>query len=188
MDTLYLKNSRELASSVDKYPDGEYWVSQDISGYRVFIKKPGVKPGSPKDIAVSISYPNGSSKSPTHKLLVSDYKQKCQDNPEIADALFSQIEQVMEGNEPDWQLEGDCPGLPVKILLHALKWVWIQEDRNYPPPRLQGRRMNWSTYLLYWHGDIDLHSKEGEAFLKKYGYTDNEIFNIRHRSGGKNLR
>ena len=60
MKILYLENSQTLASLLDDYPDEEYWVTKEIQGYRVSIKKPGIKPGYPKDIAVSIHFPNGS--------------------------------------------------------------------------------------------------------------------------------
>ncbi len=189
MKTLYVKNSQMLIDKLDEYADGTYWVTKKIEGHRVYIVKPGVKKDSPRDIAVSIQYPDGKEKTPSHRLLGSDFRKKCEFDMKLARDIFRDLKLLQAGKDPKGHYcKNDAPGLPSEILVHSLKWVWIQEDRNYPPPRLQGRRMNWSTYLLYWHGDIDLHSKEGEAFLKKYGYTDNEIFNIRHRSGGKNLR
>lgn len=189
MKTLYLKNSKTVSSLLDKHLDGEYWVTKGFKKHRVSIKKPGVKPGYPKDLAVSIQYPDGSVKSPTHRLLVSDFIKKREFSLKLSEVIYAQLEKLQNGEEPE-VIKGEkgCPGLPANILIHALKWVWIQEDRNYPPPRKLGRRMNWSTYLLLHNGDADIKTPEGEKILKEHGYTDEEIETIRYRSRSRNLR
>jgi len=189
MKILYLDNSQALASLLDDYPDDEYWVTKEIQGYRVSIKKPGIKPGYPKDIAVSIHFPNGSSKSPSHRMLASDFIKKCEFNSELGKVIFSELDRLQKGKEPRKKCEVEgFPGLPSKILIHALKWIWIQEDRNYPPPQYLGRRMNWATYLLIQNGNVGLKTLKGEEILKRHGYTSEEIDTIRHRSGSRNLR
>jgi len=30
----------------------------------------------------------------------------------------------------------------VDLIVKAYKWIWVQEDMNYPPPRFQGRAMS----------------------------------------------
>ena len=154
-----------------------------------FYKETGVKPDSPKDIAVSIYYPNGSFKPPTHSSLKADFKKKCKEDPKISSALFSQIKKVQECKEPDWESKNSLGGLPVEVLLHALKWVWIQEDRNYPSPKYLGRRISWAGYLLFYYGDLDSKTAEGEKLLKKHGYEQREgIDRIRYRSDSRHLR
>ena len=53
------------------------------------------------------------------------------------------LEQVFTGTEPDAVLRGQTftftHGEPPDLLLKAYKWIWGQEDCNYP--NLQGREM-----------------------------------------------
>jgi len=189
MKTLYVWNSKALVSQLDDYPDGEYWVTKSIMGYRVSIKKPGVKKDSPNDIAVSIRYPNKVSKTPSHGLLISDFRKKYKFDTKLGAEIYAQLERLQNRKEPGVvKRKKGCPGLPIKILFHTLKWVWIQEDRNYPPPQKLGRRMNWSSYILIHNGDVDILLPEGARILKEHGYTDGQIETIRHRSGSRNLQ
>lgn len=189
MKAIYLANSKAIVSILDDYKDDEYWVTKKIQGHRISIKKPGIKPGYPKDIAVSIHFPNGSSKSPSHRMLVLDFVAKCEFNSELGKAIFTDLERLQKGEDcREKFMVKDYPGLPCEILIHALKWVWIQEDRNYPPPRYSGRRMSWATYLLIHNGNVDLMTSKGERTLKGYGHTEEEIERIRYRSSSRNLR
>jgi len=61
---------------------------------------------------------------------------------EIIDAL----ERVYQGEEPDEILQtatlrNDLGGESVEVLLKAYKWIWGQEDINYPDGK--GRAMSW---------------------------------------------
>jgi len=187
LKNLYLKNSKDLPSLLDNYPDGEYWVTKETQGYRVSITKPGVKPGCSRDIAISIHYPDGSSKNPTHNSLFSDFKRKVAAEPRTEKAIYKELELVQEGKEPHTKFNQSC-GLPTEILLNALKWVWVEEDRNYPAPSKMGRRMSWASYILFHNGNFDVKTPQGEAILSKYEYSDKEIENIRYRSGSRHLR
>ncbi|MFC1948441.1 hypothetical protein ACFLXY_11050, partial [Chloroflexota bacterium] len=158
-------------------------------GYRVSIKKPGVKPKAPKDIAVSIQYPDGKHTPPNHPLLVSDYKKKYSFDKNLANQIYTELEKLQNDKEPSSiNTPEGCPGLPVNILVHALKWIWIQEDRNYPPPRYMGKRMNWSSYVLINNENTDLMSDEANKLLISHGYTSDEINKIRYQSRSRHLR
>ncbi len=189
MNTLFIDNSDDPVSSLDQYSDGEYFVTKEIQGHKVSIKKPGLKPGYPKDIAVSIHYPNGMSKSPTHPSLISDFLNKYNADTKAGKVIFSQLEKLQNGEEPDGIDEKEeYPGLPMAILINSLKWIWIQEDRNYPQPRYLGRRMSWASYILIQHGNPDIMSEKAETILRNLGYFDDEITKIRFLSGSKHLR
>jgi hypothetical protein len=63
-------------------------------------------------------------------------------------AILDALERVYQGEDPEDilaenpQLGQNLPGLPADLILKAYKWIWVQEDCNYPPPKYQGRKMS----------------------------------------------
>jgi hypothetical protein len=62
--------------------------------------------------------------------------------------IIDALERVYDGEEPDKIIKdskllnpcGECP----KVLLKAYKWIWGQEDCNYPMGK--GRSMSWEGW------------------------------------------
>ena len=43
--------------------------------------------------------------------------------------------------------QGNFYDLTIEELLKLIKWIVIQEDINYPPPKYEGRKMSFYRYL-----------------------------------------
>jgi len=76
----------------------------------------------------------------------------------ILDALM----RVYGGDDPDkvleeMNLQNPCGEKP-EVLLKAYKWIWGQEDCNYPLPRYKGRAMSWEGW-----------KKDNDGVMKKTG-------------------
>jgi len=194
MKSIVLPNSQDLPNGLDAIPDGRYWVVETVANHRVSITKPGIKPNFPRDIAVSIHYPDGSVKQPSHYFLLQDFLAKCIVSPDARKALFNAASGVVAGQEPAPKslasFEGLWKGMPAGILLHALKWVWVEEDRNYPPPGFLGKRMSWAKYILIGNGltAADVGTPQGQTLFGGHGYTEDDLQLIQNRSGSRHLR
>jgi hypothetical protein len=72
----------------------------------------------------------------SHRDILSDLKAKGEINPEETIEIINALERVFNGEESDdvlrgLQLASPC-GEPPEVLLKAYKWIWGQEDCNYP--------------------------------------------------------
>jgi hypothetical protein len=99
---------------------------------------------------------------------LSDLKAKGEINPEETIEIINALERVFNGEESDdvlrgLQLASPC-GEPPEVLLKAYKWIWGQEDCNYPEGK--GRNMSWEGW-----------KKEGEQWVK----TGDGITDLRDR-------
>ena len=43
------------------------------------------------------------------------------------------------------KLANPCGELP-EVIFKVYKWIWGQEDCNYPPPKYKGRAMSWEGW------------------------------------------
>lgn len=131
-----------------------YEVEQCDDGRNIVITKPGGKSvyGHPKkeDILVFIYDPSKTSLwQISHKQILEDVTAKCKENPEEGKRLISLLEKTLNGEEPNDFID-DIRALSFKTgekpeeLIKAYKWIWGQEDVNYPNG--QGRFMSWSAY------------------------------------------
>lgn len=128
-----------------------YEVEQLEDGRKIVITKPGGKSvyGRPKkeDFLVFIFYPNESGLwQITHKQILEDLCLKSEENPSETLKLITLLERTLNGEEPtDFIIEinslnfqnGESP----ESLIKAYKWIWGQEDVNYPNG--EGRKMSW---------------------------------------------
>ena len=81
----------------------------------------------------------------SHKNILEDLEEKGSVNPVETLEIIAALEKVYKGGEPDDVLEkvnlknpvGESP----EVLLKAYKWIWGQEDVNYPDGK--GRAMSW---------------------------------------------
>jgi hypothetical protein len=121
---------------------GEYEVEQLGDGQKIIIKKPGYK--GDDDFRVDLYNPSdGTMKSLTHDELFADIAQKYQDNPEETKKIIKGLLDVCNGKEPDDVIKEkgiqNGIGMPIERIFKIYKWVWGQEDCNYPGPACKGR-------------------------------------------------
>jgi hypothetical protein len=137
----------EFRKQIMDLPQLGYEVEDLSDGRKIVVTKPGGK--SVNDIMVWIyEGPGGTHWRPSHGKIRKDLKLKLSYQKKKGIAVIKALEKVYEGGEPDDilstnpSLGQNLPGLPADLILKAYKWIWVQEDMNYPPPRFQGRAMS----------------------------------------------
>jgi hypothetical protein len=132
------------------------YVVEDISdGRKIVITKPGGKftYGTIKkeDFMVWIyNDKDGSLWLISHQNIIDDLKEKALVAPEETLKIIEGLKRVYEGEDPDDVLNelkplNPCGELP-EVIYKAYKWIWGQEDCNYPPPKYKGRAMSWEGW------------------------------------------
>ena len=143
-----------------------YEVEHLSDGTKIAITKPGGKKsfGSIKreDFMVWIYNPNKSTLwLISHKDIYHDLEEKGKVNPTETIKIINVLERVFNGEDPDDILKTTKLNNPVgqnpEVLLKAYKWIWGQEDCNYPDGK--GRDMSWE-------GIVDLREK-----LRRINYS-----------------
>lgn len=131
-----------------------YEVEELPDNRKIVITKPGGKTvyGKPKkeDFLVFIYNPSDDSLwQISHSQILDDITNKVQENKEEAKKFLSLMERTYNGEEPADFIDniralhfvsGESP----EALIKAYKWIWGQEDINYPNG--EGRRMSWKAY------------------------------------------
>lgn len=82
----------------------------------------------------------------SHRNIFDDLEEKAAHDPKQTIRIIEALTRVYNGEEPDEVLKemnlknpyGEIP----EVLLKAYKWIWGQEDCNYPPPKYKGREMS----------------------------------------------
>jgi len=137
---------RELLEQVDYLG---YEVEEISDGRKIVITKPGGKfvfgVVKREDIMVWVYNPVESSLwLISHKDIYSDLQLKADTNPQLTVIIIDALEAVCDGEEPDLVLNRMALGNPVgetpEVLLKVYKWIWGQEDSNYPNG--EGREMS----------------------------------------------
>jgi hypothetical protein len=137
---------RKLLESV-KYRG--YEVEELADGRKIVITKPGGKfvfgKVKREDFMVWVYDPRESTLwLISHKDIYNDLEEKGRVNPEETIKIIDALEAVFSGKEPSEVLQltklnspnGESP----EVLLKAYKWIWGQEDCNYPEG--EGREMS----------------------------------------------
>lgn len=130
-----------------------YEVETLRDGRKIVITKPGGKFVYGKvrreDFMVWIYDPSNSTLwLISHKDIYEDLEQKGRSDPRKTLRVIDGLDRVCSGEEPDEVLETldiadtDLEGESPEVLLKAYKWIWGQEDCNYPDG--QGREMSMS--------------------------------------------
>ncbi|MBL7061255.1 MAG: hypothetical protein ISS54_00775 [Dehalococcoidia bacterium] len=149
LERCRIKNAppEEFCKQVIALPQLGYEVEDLSDGRKIVLTKPGGK--SVNDIMVWVyEGPGGTHWRPSHGQIKKDLQLKLSYHKDNGLAIIEALEKVYEGVEPDDILSADpllarnLPGLPVDLILKAYKWIWAQEDMNYPPPRFEGRAMS----------------------------------------------
>ena len=126
-----------------------YEVEQLKDGRKIVITKPGSKfvfgKVKREDFMVWVYNPSELTLwLISHEDIYEDLKEKGEINPEETIKIIDTLERVFNGEEPDEVLQttnlnavtGELP----ELLLKAYKWIWGQEDCNYPEGK--GREMS----------------------------------------------
>lgn len=81
----------------------------------------------------------------THKQIHEDLNQKAKANKDATIEILKAFERVYHSEDPEDILKSFALSNPTgenpEALLKAYKWIWGQEDVNYPTG--QGRAMSW---------------------------------------------
>ena len=150
---LRIKNKprEEFRKHLEKVKYRGYEVEQLEDGRKIVITKPGGKfvfgKVKREDFMVWVYNPNDSTLwLISHKDIYKDLEEKGKNNPQKTIEIINALEKVFDGEEPDDVLK--CTDLntsivigePTELLLKAYKWIWGQEDCNYPEG--EGREMS----------------------------------------------
>lgn len=143
-----------FAQEIINLPYRGYEVEQCQDGRKIVITKPGGKSvyGMPKkeDIMVFIFNPiDNTLWQITHAQILEDVTEKCSENSKEGKMLIELLRRTLDGEEPN-DFIGEILKLSFKNgeqpeeLIKAYKWIWGQEDVNYPNG--EGRYMSWKPY------------------------------------------
>lgn len=148
---LTIKNAprEKFKRELEKIEYKGYEVENLSDGRKIVITKPGGKFvfGTVKREDFMVWIYNASDNSLwliSHKNIFEDLKEKANANKEDAVKIIEALEKVYSGEDPDDilasnDLKNPC-GEPPELLLKAYKWIWGQEDCNYPTG--EGRDMS----------------------------------------------
>lgn len=144
----------EFRKNLEAIPYRGYEVEQLHDGRTVVIAKPGGKTvyGRPKkeDFLVWVYDPAGQELwQITHKQILEDLEAKAVADPSIALYAIECLERVCEGEEPNDVVDmsrATCGvGESIELLTKVYKWIWGQEDVNYPTG--EGRYMSMKDII-----------------------------------------
>jgi hypothetical protein len=149
---LKIKNAEpnEFAKRLEEVPYRGYEVESITDGRKIIIVKPGGKQAWGKmrkeDFFVFIHNPSDQSLwQITHKQIYEDLEEKAKADKDATVEILKAFERVYYGEDPDDILKSLVLTNPIgenpEALLKAYKWIWGQEDVNYPTG--QGRAMSW---------------------------------------------
>ena len=156
LEKLSIKNASKklFAEKIEKIRYRGYEVESISDGRKIVITKPGGKHtrGQVKkeDFMVFIFNPNENSLwLISHKNIYDDLVQKSKKNPEATFEIINSMEEVFNGEEPEeiikkYSLLNTIGEIP-EVLLKAYKWIWGQEDVNYP--KGEGRSKSFKKIL-----------------------------------------
>lgn len=137
-----------------KIPYRGYEVEELADGRKIVIAKPGGKSvyGRPKkeDFLVFIYNPEDDTLwQISHNQILVDVMNKVSENKEEAKRFLALMERTYKGEEPTEFIDEIrtlhfSSGEEPEALIKAYKWIWGQEDVNYPNG--EGRLMSWKAY------------------------------------------
>ena len=155
--SLKIKNqsNEEFCKNLEKVKYRGYEVENISDGRKIVITKPGGKftYGTIKKEDFMVWIYDEKDESLwliSHQNISDDLKEKAVSDPKQTLQIIEGLRRVYEGEEPDDVLEemkliNPCGELP-EVIFKAYKWIWGQEDCNYPPPKYKGRAMSWEGW------------------------------------------
>ena len=174
---LKIKNTSQnrFRKEVENIAYRGYEVESLKDGRKIVITKPGGKftYGTIKreDFMVWIFNPkNKTLWLISHKNISEDLEEKGLKDPKGTLEIMNALERVYNGEEPDVilreiKLKDIDDGVQPEAILKAYKWIWGQEDVNYPDGK--GRAMSWEgikkdekgKWIKTGYGLVDLRNK-----------------------------
>lgn len=153
LEKIHIRNApaQDFAREVEKIPYRGYEVEDISDGRKIVIAKPGGKTSyvgtGKEDFFVFIYDPIEQTVwQISHEQIYDDLKKKSQCKRTETIKILEAFEEVYNGKEPDDVLQKvdliTEPGENPEALLKAYKWIWGEEDVNYPPP-CKGRALCW---------------------------------------------
>ncbi|HMK18414.1 MAG TPA: hypothetical protein VK492_09445 [Chitinophagaceae bacterium] len=145
------KPKAQFVQEVKDVPYLLYEVEQLSDGKKIVINKPGGKRNFGKiaqgDLLVMLYDPNNDEITLyRHIDLYNDIRSKLDDDSDLGIALVDALEEVGNGTDPNDILNRKAfqpqEGLSVELLLKIYKWIWVQEDINYPNGEGRLRSLN----------------------------------------------
>jgi hypothetical protein len=186
LSNLKIKNQPKdkFREALEKIKYRGYEVEQISDGRKIVVTKPGGKFsfGTIKRNDFMVWVYNQNEESLwliSHANISDDLKEKATCNPKEALLTIKALERVYNGEDPDdilskMKLTKPCGESP-EVLLKVYKWIWGQEDCNYPPPKYKGRAMSWEGWKKveeHWvktgDGILDLKERLKKSLLKKH--------------------
>ena len=152
---INIKNAEreEFIKKLEEIPYRGYEVEDISDGRKIVIVKPGGKQSfgriRKEDFFVFIYDPKEQTLwQITHKQIYDDILEKSRKNPKETVKILEAFERVYNGEDPDDILKDTSfenpSGENPEALLKAYKWIWGQEDVNYPTGK--GRAMSWEGW------------------------------------------
>lgn len=145
----------EFREALEKIKYRGYDVEDISDGRKIVITKPGGKFsfGTIKRDDFMVWIYNKKDESLwliSHQNILDDLKEKAACAPKETLQIIEGLMRVYNGEEPDdiigeMNLKSPCGEIP-EVLFKAYKWIWGQEDCNYPPPKYKGRAMSWEGW------------------------------------------
>lgn len=148
---LIIKNRpcEEFRVLLEKVNYRGYEVEQISDGRKIVMTKPGGKfvfgQVKREDFMIWVYNPADSTLwLISHKDIYADLEEKGKANPKDTIKIIDALEKVFNGEEPGDVLKSiklkNIAGELPEVLLKAYKWIWGQEDCNYPSGK--GREMS----------------------------------------------
>ncbi len=150
---LRIKNvpREEFRKKLVEIPSGSYEVEILSDGRNVCITKPGYK--SADDFMVFLNESNKEWRI-SHEELFNDLKNKINQNSTEAKKVILALKRIHAGEEPEEvlsenpQLGESLHGYAPDLILKVYKWIWGQEDCNYPNGEGRNYSMNHIIYKI----------------------------------------
>lgn len=154
---LRIKNAdrESFREALEKIKYRGYEVEQIKDGRKIVITKPGGKfvyGGIKRDDLMVWIYnvQEGALWLISHKNILEDLEEKGKKSPADTIPTIDALGRVFNGEDPDdilkeIHLKNPCGENP-EVLMKTYKWIWGQEDCNYPPP-FQGRKMSMEAII-----------------------------------------
>jgi hypothetical protein len=148
-------NDRDkFLSNIKKLDWRGYEVESLKDGRKIVIVKPGGKRSKKRekhDFLVLIqSIDKKELWQVSHSQLYEDLKGKVKVDQKAARRLLIALEKVYKGKDPNDLLKKksfeNLHGESAELILKTYKWIWAQEDINYPPPNNKGRAYSFEGW------------------------------------------
>ena len=135
-----------FAEKVANIPDGCHYVEIMEDGGVIKITKPGYLGALDFKVQLVAMFNNEfkTIETPSHANLLQEFVDAYTVSKDNGDILMNEALRVFHGEEPRLDEVRSVEGTArtPEYILKSLKWIWAQEDINFPMPKYLGRRMS----------------------------------------------